>query len=187
MSTCAECVRFDWSNKQTSSVDRRRCVERGIYIEPNASACHYFIKKESAQNTGCYITTVVVSLLKDRDDGWILETLRKFRDNIMQKDYRYANLLLEYDAVGPQIADALMRLHPDDDYCVYICQGFLIPICRLIECEEYTQAVNMYIGMIKHLRNQLGIQSNVEGYSYDANVSNEEKGHGRARVILANE
>lgn len=187
MSICGECARFDWANKQTSSVDRRRCVERGIYIEPTASSCRYFIKKEKGQESGCFITTVVVDILGYQDDCWILNTLRDFRNNVMQKSNRYSELLMIYDAIGPKIAGALKEKPNRKEISILVSQYYLIPICKSINNEDYTSAVNSYVGMVRFLQNQLLVLDSVENYLYDENVAEEEKGHGKARVKLVTE
>ena len=185
--TCADCIHFDWNNKQTSMYDRRRCTERGIYIEPTAATCGYFKENIKPSNTGCFITTVVVDVLGYADDCWILNTLRGFRNNIMQKDYRYTNLLLTYDAIGPQIAEALKVSPAKEEISLLVSQYYLIPMCRLINSEDYTSAVNAYVGMVKFLQNQLLVNADVNNYVYDDTVKEEEKGHGRARIQLVTE
>ena len=184
MAKCAECTYFDWKNKKTSSRDYRWCKEMHTYKEPTDSSCRYFIKREKAE-TGCFITTVVVDVLGYSDDCWILNTLRKFRKNIMQKDYRYADLLLSYDAIGPQIAESLNNMPEKEQISLLVCQYYLIPICKLINDENYTSAVNLYVGMVRFLQNQLYVEDDVNNYTYDDSVLPEEKGHGRARVIPA--
>lgn len=64
------------------------------------NAYRYTKSKES----GCYLTTMLCTILGLPDDNMYLESIRKFRKNILQKDMKYRYLLIEYDIVGPKIA-----------------------------------------------------------------------------------
>ena len=110
-----------------------------------------------------------------------------FRKNIMQKDYKYADLLLSYDTIGPQIAEALNNMPNNKQVSILVCQYYLIPICKLINDGEYKNAVDLYVGMVRFLQNQLYVEDDVNNYAYDDSVLPEEKGHGRARVQLVTE
>ncbi len=187
MSVCGECARLDWNNKKISAYDMRRCPYLSKYVGLNDRACKHFIKKEKGQESGCFITTVVVDILGYQDDCWILNTLRDFRNNVMQKNYRYGELLMIYDAIGPKIAEALKEMQNRKEISVLVSQYYLIPICKSINNEDYTSAVNSYVGMVRFLQNQLFILDSVENYQYDENVAEEEKGHGKARVKLVTE
>jgi hypothetical protein len=105
----------------------------------------------------------------------------------MQKNYRYGELLMIYDAIGPKIAEALKEMQNRKEISVLVSQYYLIPICKSINNEDYTSAVNSYVGMVRFLQNQLFILDSVENYQYDENVAEEEKGHGKARVKLVTE
>lgn len=42
------------------------------------------------------------------DNNIYLETMRNFRENVLQKDEKYKSLLVQYDIIGPKIAQYLM-------------------------------------------------------------------------------
>ena len=165
------------------------CKKKGGYYEPLDRPCKDYQERLKPSNSGCFITTVVVNVLGYEDDCWILNTLRNFRNNVLQKDARYLNLLLSYDVIGPKLAQALRNNENKDEICVLVSQYYLIPMCKFITNEDYTQATNLYVGMVKFLQNQLyvGDDRDVTGYQYDESVKDEEKGHGRALVKLVTE
>ena len=184
--TCADCIYLDWNNKQTSSVDRRRCTECGIYIEPTSVTCRHFKERVNPTNSGCFITTAVVDILGYKDDCYILQTLRNFRNDFLQKNPEFKNILLTYDKIGPQISVNLFHSDEKERISLIITECYLIPICKLIKDGEYNSAINSYISMVKFLQNQVCVNDYIEGYRYNSSVRNEEMGHGRALVVPIN-
>ena len=184
--TCADCIYLDWNNKQTSSVDRRRCTECGIYIEPTSATCRHFKERVKPSNSGCFITTAIVDILGYDNDCYILQILRGFRNSFLQKNPEYRNILLTYDKIGPQISVNLLQSDEKERISLIVTEYYLIPICQLIKDGEYQAAVNAYISMVKFLQNQVCVTDYINGYKYDSSVKVEEMGHGRALVVPIN-
>ena len=63
------------------------------------------IYKREDSTSGCYLTTIVCSVLAKEDDNKVLNSLRNFRDNTLQKNEKYYDILKAYDIIGPKISD----------------------------------------------------------------------------------
>lgn len=83
-----------WCNKKDCRVDdntyRRYCRDYS-YDE-----CPIYKKTESSG--ACFITTVVCKIVGLKDNDQVLQNLRNFRDNILQPNEKYYDILKEYDA-----------------------------------------------------------------------------------------
>ena len=60
-------------------------------------------EKEYGSSGGCFITTITCGILGKSDNDPVMEGLRKFRDEILQKQDKYSNILKIYDTIGPRI------------------------------------------------------------------------------------
>ena len=162
------------------------CSRNREYVDKTQPKCKNFVPVNE-NKSGCFITTVVVDILGYSDDCYFLNTLRDFRDNILQKNPEYHNLLLTYDAIGPRISKALKEDDNRARISVVVSEYYLIPICRLIKAEDYRGAINAYIGMVRFLQNQICVENTIETYKYDSTVTPAQMGHGRALVVSTEE
>lgn len=181
-----------------SDDEKGHCIEMGICPYPTESKCSRYENKEeySSQlypvlrrendSTVCYITTIVCELLGFDDDCKGLETLRNFRDNIMQKDPKYAQLLYQYDTVGPKIADCLKSQfkkendEEPDEMIVDLNNFYIQPTIWLVEQKNYDAAVNRYTELTTMLMDYYGIQELPE---IDPNYDYTQGGHGVVKKI----
>ena len=106
---------------------------------------------EHSSGGGCYLTTILCNILKMDDNNIYLETMRNFRNNILQKEEKYKRILVEYDIIGPKIAQ-FISLDPLKEKIeqVYLYK-YIIPIVNLINEEKYESAINNYITMTNSL------------------------------------
>jgi hypothetical protein len=58
---------------------------------------------------GCFLTTAVVEMRGEADDGTTLNTLRIYRDNFLLKNY--PNEIEEYYNIAPKIVTAIPKTH----------------------------------------------------------------------------
>ena len=124
---------------------------RAYSRDSNSIENAYNYSKDHANSGGCYLTTMLCNILGMPDNNIYLETMRDFRKNILQNDKKYKKLLVEYDIVGPKIAQYLSI----DSLKIKIAQNYLnkyiIPITNLINEKNYNMAVNIYIYMTNSL------------------------------------
>lgn len=148
-----------------SSNVKGHCIYLKNCYYPDDKICNHYVNRDSyVPGGGCFITTIVCKMLGFDDKCGILNTLRNFRNNVMQKDEKYKGILYEYDTVGPKIAENL--LEENDMELVHGMFNFFIqPTVRLIEENKKEEAITRYMEMTKSLENYYGIK-------YDGIVSN---------------
>lgn len=103
------------------------------------------------ESSGCFITTVVCELLGFSDDYFVLNILRDFRNNVLQKDKKYKEVLMEYDVIGPMIADYLRKDSKKQELAQYLYKLCLIPVCNNVLNKRYDDAVLCYQHMTTEL------------------------------------
>ena len=64
---------------------------------------------DQSQGGGCFLTTAVVEMRGEADDGTTLNTLRIYRDNFLLKNY--PNEIEEYYNIAPKIVAAIPKTH----------------------------------------------------------------------------
>ena len=104
---------------------------------------------------GCFITTIVCELLGRSDDDSLLETMRSLRSYMSGAGY--TPLLVQYDTVGPVIAQ---RLHDDVNGKV-VANGLLAKYLNncmfLVQNGQYDDAVSIYYEMVEYLASHYGV------------------------------
>lgn len=176
-----------WCKKEDCSVDDKHYYSycKGY----NYRNCDiYNPKNSSSKNSSpdCFITTVVHDILGKKDDDKLLNNLRRFRDNILQKDKKYAELLQDYDNIGPIIADCIWCDKDAEQMANGIYDIALVPISQMIENKEYDKACEKYYLLTLSLINYYGLKHK---YNHDKDLGLYEKdfdinksGHGKRLV-----
>lgn len=138
------------------------------------------------QSSGCFITTITCQILGKNDDDLILNDLRAFRDNILQQNTQYFDILKEYDSIGPVIANYLFNDPDKIQLATCLYQNIIIPINELIQKKEYQKAVEAYYQMTLLLINYYGLKhhyNTLKENDYDyPNFNPRLAGHGRKRI-----
>ena len=162
------------------------CSYYRAYYYPG-DGCSHYVKGGMADSSGssCYITTIVCDLMGFSDDCGELNILRGFRDNIMQKNNNYAQLLYQYDTVGPKIAGCLEAQFKNnseepDEMIVGLFNFYIQPTVWLIENKQYDAAVNRYTELTTSLMEYYGIRELPE---IDPNYDYTQGGHGKIKTI----
>ena len=150
----------------------------------NYSECSIYKAKESSV---CFITTIACQILGINDDNPLLNNLRNFRNNILQKNLTYYNILKEYDTIGPLIADCIINDKDKETLAQNIYQKALIPINNLILNNEYDTAIEKYYILTLLLINYYGLKHEYNhtkdnNYNYE-NFNPSLAGHGRVKRI----
>ena len=193
--TCGECTYLDLSNgdiygkfycekkwERHLSTDIEcgsfcRAYSRDYNTIRNAN--EYSINHSKSR---CYLTTMLCNILKLPDNNIYLETMRNFRKNILQKDEKYKSLLVEYDIIGPKIAECLNNDPTKNSIAKQYFNNYIIPITNLINEKKYDLAVSIYTTMTNVLKVIYNLDyisvSKLEIDSADIN----ESGHGIYKV-----
>ena len=169
---CGSCEYLRDEHSDTKYFDddnlhKGHCVSRGTYEYPDSKRCTDYKKQGTEREmyiptrTGWYITTIVCDILELPDDCGLLETLRNFRSNILQKEPKYKKVLYEYDVVGPQIAKCLMEDYiekEDKEMANGLLNCFIIPTVDRIKEGRNTEAVKIYTQLTEVLIDTYGIE-----------------------------
>jgi len=104
-------------------------------------------------SSGCYLTTMLCNILGMNDNNIYLQSMREFRKNILQKDEKNKFLLVEYDIIGPKIAEYLNNDPSKEMIAKNYFTSYIKPITALINEQKYELAINIYIFMTNSLKN----------------------------------
>lgn len=121
--------------------------------EYNYIGCPFYsfrIEKE-----GCFLTTAMCNILGKEDDCYELETLRKFRDNILKKTSYGKAIVEEYYKIAPGISVKLINHNDKESIALYMNNHYIIPIIVLINHKNYDSAINMYIEMVEYIKSAI--------------------------------
>lgn len=113
------------------------------------------------------------------DNNYYLETMRGFRNNILQKNTQYKKILVNYDIIGPKIANALNNDPLKDKIAKIHFDKYIVEIVKLIVDKKYEDAVNLYIEMTNNLKNFYGISTEEVTMEIVNNADIEKSGHGK--------
>lgn len=133
-------------------------------------------------SSGCYLTTIVCDILRKSDDCIVLNTMRKFRDQELQNNPEYIDLLKKYDMVGPIIAKNIQNDKNNVILSNYLYSSVLEPVCKHIENKEIEKAITLYEVMTLSLVNYYGLKKFYNGIDLsDERYYTTSLGHGKVR------
>lgn len=193
MAKCGECTYLNISDGNSSGAfwcEKR--LERHLATDIECgSFCRAYGRSSSSINNaieysnnhnsggGCFLTTMICKLLKLDDNNIYLETMRKFRNNTLQKDEKYKSLLVEYDIIGPKIAKELEEDVIGEKIAIACFEKYIKPITTLITNEENESAINLYVDMTTTLKRIYNLDGfNISTLEID-NADIEKSGHGK--------
>lgn len=131
------------------------------YSRSNSSRANMYDFSRGHQSSGCYITTIACKLLGYKDNNYYLNTLRNFRDNVMQKNPKYICHLMTYDAIGPVIAKKLEEDKNGKEIATAMFNRYITRSVSAIEEEKYNDAINIYVAMTNALTEIYNIDTNI--------------------------
>lgn len=148
MPCCADCAKMDLND--TNKYGEFWCGERNRYYPGSDSTCSYFVDRNS--DRCCYLTTITVHCLGYDDNCQYLETLRHFRDSIMQPNPIYQPILIEYDNIGPKITKKIVEDPNNKILSKKLMSNYIKPVCRFLEIQNYNEAIKLYQDMVIKLK-----------------------------------
>lgn len=175
----------DWFSGKT----KYKCKECWQYKDLQDPACSKIrpITKNNGSYTpsGCYITTIVCEILGYEDNCELLCILRNFRDNVLKADPQYLQLLVEYDQIGPLIANYLRKEKNNITHALMLMNYFLIPCVNAIKNNNIDEAVTIYKNMVNQLKDELELPEH--SIISDVEIELESLGKGRIRIPKTSE
>ncbi len=143
-SECGKCTNFDENDHPLFSNYKGYCEVYKTYYDPHEKGdCRNFNPKFHGSSSDCYITTIVHKILGKEDNTEVLENLRAFRNDVLQKNEKYSYILREYDVIGPRIAKCLEEDN-DKKLCKYLYDKYLVKVSEDIKSKNYLRAITKY-------------------------------------------
>lgn len=167
------------------SWEKGYCAWYKCYYYPDDSCTTRYKERKSASSFGftwCYITTIVCDILGFSDDCNELNQLRSLRNNVLQKDEKYASILYEYDVVGPQIAKQIRKDYEqkqDTEFATLLFNFYIQPSARLYHEGFVEESITRYQEMTKTLAETYGIAPLLK---VEENYDYEKGGHGKIMI-----
>lgn len=144
------------------------------------------IYKERSSTGGCFLTTVICKLLGMNDNNVVLDNLRMFRDDVLQKEEKYYDILKDYDMIGPMIVDCILHDKDKNEMAEGLYKNCILKINDEVINKEYDKAVEHYYLMTLGLINYYGLKHdyNLMKYNVYENIEfiPEMAGHGVKRI-----
>ena len=196
---CASCT---YLGERCDSYGNYWCERKGQDMSAAAPKCYNWCKaysrsdyarqnmfdrsRSSQSGGGCYLTTAMCTILKLPDDNHYLQTLRRFRDNVLKKDINYLSLLVAYDVIGPMIAYSLNQDKDRLEIATSLFNNFIVRAVDAIENNKNQEAINIYVSMTTSLAERYNINTALL-YIDPKNINleiidTENLGHGRSKV-----
>ena len=181
---CNTCYYFkDYRDCKTkfdkSYYEKGYCEYYKSFYYPDDS-CNHYKDVNTYEPNSCYITTILCRLLGCSDDCNELDTLRKFRNNILQKDIKYKEILFEYDTVGPIISSNLyseFASDEDKELPILLFNFYIQPTVKYIKEQKYEDAISRYKELTNMLMNYYNIDFNINENEFN-NYDYQSGGHG---------
>ena len=174
---CGGCIEYDFQGDNVKGY----CSWYKCYYYPGDSCSHQKPREQSSSS--CYITTIICNVLGYSDDSPVLNTLREFRDNYLQKDPKYLKLLMEYDVVGPTLAYFIedeYKKTQDKEMWTLFYNFYLSQTANLISENKYDEAIDRYKEMVDSLKDYFGTRDlTVTIENYDMSKG----GHGKVKLL----
>ena len=141
------------------------------------------IYKQSNSSGGCFITTITCHILGNEDNCNVLNNIRFLREEVLKKEQKYLEILMDYDYIGPLIACSIDNDSEKIEIATKLYNNILSRVSTLIENKAYQPAIEMYQKMVLSLVDYYGLKEFYNHYKnncYDVNAFDIEKsGHGR--------
>lgn len=173
---CGGCTYYDFQGDNYKGY----CSWYKCYYYPGDSCSHQNPREQSSSS--CYITTIICDKLGYSDDCGVLNILRGFRDNVMQKNCKYCKTLFEYDVIGPKIAEMIKQDNEkDEELWANFYNFYLLQTASLVTEEKYDEAVSRYTEMVNALKEYYGINEDIVEITKDYDMS--QGGHGKLKLL----
>lgn len=153
---CGSCIHMN-TNKWNpySSKDYCYCTERGQYYNLHERKCRYYeyddYKDYYDLNHRWHVVSAIMEKLELSDNYDCISILHNFRNNFLEKDVKYKDMLMRYDIVGPVIAKCILDDEDSIELCKKLSTDFLADIIFMIREGKNEMALAKYNEMINLL------------------------------------
>ena len=166
-SYCAACTYMN----ENQNYGKYYCTRKGEWRKASDPKCYSFCEAYSRSNGGrenmyyyssrYYITTAVLGVMRALDNNYQIKVIGDFIENTLRQDMQYFPLLVAYEIVGPQIANALKEDKDKIRVAASMYYTYIKPTVEAIENNETENAVNIYKKMTLELAKRYNINTNI--------------------------
>lgn len=166
---CGECAHLE-TDGACKWGDEYYCEETCKYTSIKKTACSRFIPKpdKGYKRAGCFITTMVCTILGLEDNCEVLESLRDLRENYLKQNSKGIEILMRYDQVGPVISGYIYNENPL--YIKVIYDNILVPCAKMVQNKNYEVATTLYLSMIDILEARYNLRDRVIDKTIDTPI-----------------
>ena len=166
-SYCAACTYMN----ENEYYGKYFCTTKGEWRKASDPKCYYFCEASMRSNgarenmyyysSRYYITTAILNIVRALDNNYQIKVIGDFIENTLRKDMQYFPLLVAYEIVGPQIANALKEDKDKIRIATTMYYTYIKPTVEAIENNETENAVNIYKKMTLELAKRYNINTNI--------------------------
>ncbi len=135
-----------WNNYSNSWMDKGWNNSSGSWSDSGWS--------NSSSGGGCYITTAAVEYLGLADDCDELNTLRMYRDKLVEEDPNFRKIVLEYYKTAPQIVEKISNSPNKNEILDSIYNNMVLPVLDLLKKGKIQEAKDYYISIYNELKSK---------------------------------
>jgi hypothetical protein len=147
---CPRCGAKNWDSFWVCNCD-------GSHIDRHCSCDRCNSQEPSSSSGGCFLTTVVCSVLGYDDNCIALDNLRNFRSNFLEKTGDGRALLSEYGKISNIVAPKILSDDNKDTLCDYVYNDYIMPVNVLVNANRNEDAVEKYKEMVTYFMERYGI------------------------------
>lgn len=118
---------------------------------------HRSSNSSNSSSDWCFLTTVACEYYGKPDDCYELSVLRNYRDNWLAHQKYGSDLIREYYECAPSIVKAIKESPDYAQICTSIMNNYVNPCISLINSHCEQECKDLYVNMVKTLRNKLNV------------------------------
>lgn len=122
------------------------------FPKANIQASTYENIEKGFHKKWCYITTAVCESFGKPDDCYELTLLRNYRDSYLMTESDGEAVIKEYYDVAPTIVKHINKCSNHDEIYQQVWEEYLEPCIRMIEADQNTTCKELYIKMVRDLK-----------------------------------
>ena len=119
-------------------------------IFPQVCRSYYSYSSGGGKGGGCYITTACVEVMGLTDDCDELQTLRKFRDEMVESNFDNAGKMAAYYDEAPRIVAALDKRPDRKAFYTHVFYQYIRPAVEAIKDNNQDLALGIYAAGVAH-------------------------------------
>lgn len=140
-----------WNNSSGGWIDKGWNNSSGRWSDNGWSNSSGSWGDSGGGGTGCFITTACVEHQGLPDDCAELQTLRKYRDVLVQEDDDFRSKVLEYYRKAPLIIQEIEKTGESAVIYNNLYHGMIQPCVSLLDEGKMDEAKSLYLNYYEHL------------------------------------